>query len=202
MYFNQFLCRAFCPPPPPPPSPRGSMVGILRPCMMMSTSPQSSGHTRTNKYVRSCHQTRKKVCTKCGRPPHKWYLVVGCSSPLVRLAEHLTSLRAWCTRCHALRPGIIGTRRCMTTAMDEMSTPPPPASRVAEHHHYHHVPVPHHRYSQVTKVVRVPMGDPYSVSTITFPVMLGGPRHPSHAERLRDNILIQARENQTHAIVR
>ncbi len=37
------------------------------------------------------------------------------------------------------------------------------------------------------------MGDPYAVSTITFPVALGGPRHPSHAERLRDNILIQVR---------
>ncbi|CAM9691194.1 unnamed protein product [Scytosiphon promiscuus] len=45
--------------------------------------------------------------------------------------------------------------------------------------------------NKVTKVVRVPMGDPYAVSTITFPVALGGPRHPTHAERLRDNILIQ-----------
>lgn len=44
---------------------------------------------------------------------------------------------------------------------------------------------------QVTKAVRVPMADPYAVSTITFPVALGGARHPSHAERLRDNILIQ-----------
>ncbi|CAM9743444.1 unnamed protein product [Ectocarpus sp. 12 AP-2014] len=44
---------------------------------------------------------------------------------------------------------------------------------------------------QVVKVVRVPMGDPYAVSTMTFPVALGGPRHPTHAERLRDNILIQ-----------
>lgn len=44
---------------------------------------------------------------------------------------------------------------------------------------------------QVTKAVRVLMADPYAVSTITFPVALGGARHPSHAERLRDNILIQ-----------
>lgn len=43
------------------------------------------------------------------------------------------------------------------------------------------------------------MGDPYAVSTITFPVALGGPRHPSHAERLRDNILIQVRPDDQHA---
>lgn len=35
------------------------------------------------------------------------------------------------------------------------------------------------------------MADPYAMSTITFPVALGGWRHPTHAERLRDNILIQ-----------
>lgn len=40
------------------------------------------------------------------------------------------------------------------------------------------------------------MGDPYAVSITTFPVALGGPRHPSHAERLRDNILIQVRCDQ------
>ncbi|CAM9334409.1 unnamed protein product [Ectocarpus fasciculatus] len=45
--------------------------------------------------------------------------------------------------------------------------------------------------NKVVKVVRVPMGDPYAVSTMTFPVALGGPRHPTHAERLRDNILVQ-----------
>ena len=28
-------------------------------------------------------------------PPQKRF-VVGCSSPFVRLAEHLTALRAWC----------------------------------------------------------------------------------------------------------
>ena len=46
---------------------------------------------------------------------------------------------------------------------------------------------------QVVKAVRVSMADPCAVSTITFPVALGGARHPSHTERLRDNILIQVR---------
>ena len=29
--------------------------------------------------------------------PHKWFLV-GCSSPFMRLAEHLAALHAWCKR--------------------------------------------------------------------------------------------------------
>ena len=37
----------------------------------------------------------KKVRTRCRSPPQNWFLV-GCSSPFVRLAEHLTALRAWC----------------------------------------------------------------------------------------------------------
>ncbi|CAM9595638.1 unnamed protein product [Ascophyllum nodosum] len=45
--------------------------------------------------------------------------------------------------------------------------------------------------AKVVKAVRVSMADPCAVSTITFPVALGGARHPSHTERLRDNILIQ-----------
>ena len=42
--------------------------------------------------------TCKKVRTRCRRPPHTWSLA-GCSPPFVRLAEHLTVLRAWCTGC-------------------------------------------------------------------------------------------------------
>ena len=47
-------------------------------------------------------------------PPHK-RLVVGCGSPFMRLAEHLTVLRAWCKQCGPgrrkpgmLRPSIVG----------------------------------------------------------------------------------------------
>ena len=37
---------------------------------------------------------RKKTRTRWGSPPDKWFSV-GCSSPFMRLAEHLTALRAW-----------------------------------------------------------------------------------------------------------
>ena len=47
-------------------------------------------------------------------PPHKRFLV-GCSPPSMRLAEHITALRAWCKQClprrwkiDVLRPGIAG----------------------------------------------------------------------------------------------
>ena len=42
--------------------------------------------------------TRKKVRTSCGSPPRTWSLV-GCNSPVMRFAEHLTGLRAWCRQC-------------------------------------------------------------------------------------------------------
>ena len=45
--------------------------------------------------------TCKKIRTRCGVPFHK-RLLLGCSPPFIRLAEHLTVLRAWWTRC---RPG-------------------------------------------------------------------------------------------------
>ena len=44
----------------------------------------------------------KNVRTRCRSPPHMRFLV-GCSSPSMRLAEHLTVLRAWCTQCLAGR---------------------------------------------------------------------------------------------------
>ena len=40
----------------------------------------------------------KKFRATCRSPPHKWFLE-GCSSPFMLLAEHLTALRVWCTRC-------------------------------------------------------------------------------------------------------
>ena len=64
--------------------------------------------------------------------------LVKCGSPFMRLAEHLTELRAPCTRClpgrrkpDVLRPGIVGMRGSIpyglkTTALHEMSTPRPP----------------------------------------------------------------------------
>ena len=43
-----------------------------------------------------------------GNPPQK-RILVGCSSPFMRLAEHITALRAWCKQC---MPGrLVKTRR-------------------------------------------------------------------------------------------
>ena len=37
-------------------------------------------------------------CHPLASPPHKRFLI-GCSSPFMRLAEHLTAPRAWCKQC-------------------------------------------------------------------------------------------------------
>ena len=44
--------------------------------------------------MKSTHES----CHPYSSPPHKRFLV-GCSSPFMRLAEHLTALRAWCKQC-------------------------------------------------------------------------------------------------------
>ena len=41
-------------------------------------------------------------------PPHKRF-IVGCSSPFIRLAQHLSTLRAWCEQ--AMSAGSVKTRR-------------------------------------------------------------------------------------------
>ena len=51
-----------------------------------------SGRTQ-QKHIGSCHPICKKARTKCGSPPHEWFLV-GYMSPFMRLAEHLAALRA------------------------------------------------------------------------------------------------------------
>ena len=70
-------------------------------------------------------------------PPLKRLLLkVGCSSPFVQLARHLTAVRAWCKQYlpgqrkpDVLRPGIVGKRGSIiirtTTAMHGMSNRPP-----------------------------------------------------------------------------
>ena len=68
---------------------------------------------------------------RCGSQPHKWFLA-GCSPPLMRLAEHVTALRASCTRClpgrwkpDVFRLGIcMGARVCGLRLC--MSMPPRP----------------------------------------------------------------------------
>ena len=61
----------------------------------------------------------KKVGTRCPSPSYERFLE-GCSSPFMRLAEHLTALRAWCKQClpgwwksDVLRPGGVGMRGSM-----------------------------------------------------------------------------------------
>ena len=48
-------------------------------------------HGHTGKHVNSFHA----VIHMRGSSPHERFLA-GCSSPFMRLAEHLTALRAWC----------------------------------------------------------------------------------------------------------
>ena len=60
--------------------------------------PPSAPPSPSSSSIRRCHPIRKKKRTRCGSPPHKWFLLkIGCSSPFMRLAEHLTALCAWCT---------------------------------------------------------------------------------------------------------
>ena len=65
-----------------------------------SPSPVSgSGHTRKEKNpFEAVNLVCKKVRARRGSPPHKWF-IVECSSPFMRLAEHITANRAWCRRC-------------------------------------------------------------------------------------------------------
>ena len=53
-------------------------------------------------FFRSIHSKLSSVCKKVptrGRSPSYERLLVGCSSASMRLAEHLTVLRAWCKQC-------------------------------------------------------------------------------------------------------
>ena len=85
-----------------------------------------SGHTE--KQINSFHA----VIHTHEIPPRKRFSV-GCSSPLIRLAEHLPALRAWCQWClrgqskpDVLRPGTVGMRGSMVRRLRPsmvMSTP-------------------------------------------------------------------------------
>ena len=82
-------------------SAQGGMVGSCSvhgkaPMGQLHSNPiavSRSGHTgkQINQFIR-----RSRPCVQKS-PPHKRFLV-GCSSPFMRLAEHLTVLRAWCQR--------------------------------------------------------------------------------------------------------
>ena len=101
-----------------------------------------SGSVRTRKQIYSLDA----VIHMQESPPRKRFLL-RCSSPIMRLAEHIGALRAWCKQC---LPSSVKTRRapswhrrdariygmqgstvtrlrpCMT-----MSTPPPPPSLIS-----------------------------------------------------------------------
>ena len=76
------------------------------------------------------------------RPPHKRFLV-GCSSPFMRLAEHLTAIRVrlkqWLV-VWSVKTKRAPSRHCrdgsmvirLRTAMHVMSTPPPSSHLVGE----------------------------------------------------------------------
>ena len=85
-------------------------------------------HQKINQISRRCHPYAS--------PLHKRFLV-GCSSPFMRLAKHLTALRAWCKQMSAwsAKTRRAPSRHCRdarvyghtTTAMhDNDYTPPPP----------------------------------------------------------------------------
>ena len=78
-----------------------------------------SGRTRTSSL---------DTVIPCPSPPRTRFLV-GCSSPVMRLAQHLSALRAWCKQCppgrwkpNVLRPGIVGMRRSMVIRLRPCTT--------------------------------------------------------------------------------
>ena len=56
-----------------------------------------SGHIRKHNTL-ALSSISKKVGTRCRSPSYEWFFE-GCSSPFMRLADHLTALRAWCKQC-------------------------------------------------------------------------------------------------------
>ena len=80
------------------------------------------------------HWRRHKRC----RSPSYERFLEKCSAPFMRLAEHLTALRAWCKQClpdwrkpDVLRPGMVGMRgstaiRRRACAQTEYTPPLPP----------------------------------------------------------------------------
>ena len=71
--------------------PRGGYIVFPLLSLEVATPESKSGHATLSSVCR-------KVRARCQDPPHKRFLV-GCCSPFMRLAEHLTALRAWCRRC-------------------------------------------------------------------------------------------------------
>ena len=107
------------PSPPPPP-------------------PLWSDHTKKQSNSLVLLSISKKVGTRCRSPSYERSLE-RCSSPFMRLAEHLTALRAWCKQClsgwskpDVLRPDIVRMQGSMVIRLrpllvtDIEYTPPPP----------------------------------------------------------------------------
>ena len=94
-----------------------------------------SGPTRKQSNSLALSSINKKVGTRCRSPSDERFLE-GCSSPFMRLAEHLTALSRL---VQATSAWVVKTRRALsrhsrnarvyrhtTTAMNKLSTPPPP----------------------------------------------------------------------------
>ena len=101
-----------------------------------SHSPLSCNYHPPPPLIRSCcPYICKKVRTRCGRPPHKWWFLVGCSSPFspntsprrFAFGAHDVCLTGEHPTCSFLAwEGCEGLRFSDFAAMHEMSTLSPP----------------------------------------------------------------------------
>ena len=71
--------------------PRGRYMVYILLSLELATPENKSSHSTLSSIC-------KKVRTRCPSPPHKRFLV-GCNSPCMRRAQHLTALRTWCNVC-------------------------------------------------------------------------------------------------------
>ena len=92
----------------------GFQVGVTGLGLINHATPPPPPHWSTNRFIQCCHPSIcKKLRTRCRSPLHK-RLLVGCSSPFMRLAKHLTANRAWCKQicAWAMKPRRAPSRGC------------------------------------------------------------------------------------------
>ena len=124
--------RAKVIPPKERVNPRGNLPSLIPTVASGVTAPENKSS------LSALSSISKRAGARCRSPSYERFLE-GCRSPLMRLAERVTALRAWCKQCP---PGSVKTGRApswhggdarvyghATTAMHKLSTPPPPPLR-------------------------------------------------------------------------